>query len=141
MLFRSRAVLDWLRVTYHAVWEMTFHVPNGGRRGAIEAAILNGQGVKAGVPDLVSLYPSGRYNGILLEMKAEKPHASAVSDSQRWWIENAARLGYFTRACRGYDDAVAAYSEYLGNPASHRQPCRCLAQHAFRPKPTRRRAN
>ena len=25
----QRAVLDWLRVTYHAVWEMTFHVPNG----------------------------------------------------------------------------------------------------------------
>ena len=30
-----------------------FHVPNGGWRSPIEAAILKGMGVRAGVPDLI----------------------------------------------------------------------------------------
>lgn len=136
----QRAVLSWLRITYHPVWEMTFHVPNGGRRGAVEAAILNGQGVKAGVSDLVSLYPWGGYHGILIEMKAEKPHASPVSDAQRWWLEQSTARGYFARACKGYEEAIAVYTELLGNPAQHRAPCQCPPPGGFRPKPTRRRA-
>ena len=32
--------------------QLLFHVPNGGKRNAAEAAHLKRQGVKAGVPDL-----------------------------------------------------------------------------------------
>ena len=39
------------------------HVPNGGRRDIREAAKFKRMGVKAGVPDLVLLYPSGGYHG------------------------------------------------------------------------------
>jgi hypothetical protein len=45
-----------------------FHVPNGGWRSPIEAAILKGQGVKPGVPDLIVI-KDGR--PFALELKAE----------------------------------------------------------------------
>lgn len=46
-----------------------FAVPNGGARSAIEAAIFQGQGVVAGVTDLIVLW-SGRAFG--MEVKADK---------------------------------------------------------------------
>lgn len=48
---------------------LIFHVPNGGKRGKIEAAMLQGQGVVAGIPDLIFLW-KGRAYGI--EMKTKK---------------------------------------------------------------------
>jgi hypothetical protein len=44
-----------------------FHVPNGGWRTPIEAAILKGIGVKAAIPDIVAVR-GGRFFG--LELKA-----------------------------------------------------------------------
>jgi hypothetical protein len=54
-----------------------FAVPNGGARSRIEAAILNGQGVRAGVPDLIFI-SKGRAFG--LELKSEK---GELSNAQR----------------------------------------------------------
>ena len=45
-----------------------FHVPNGGRRSPIEAAIFKGLGVHPGVADLILLH-AGR--AFALELKAE----------------------------------------------------------------------
>jgi hypothetical protein len=44
-----------------------FHVPNGGWRSRIEAAILKGTGVKAGVPDIIAIKDGRCY---ALELKA-----------------------------------------------------------------------
>jgi hypothetical protein len=45
-----------------------FHPANGGQRSPVEAAILNGLGVRAGVPDLIIIH-AGEVFG--LELKAE----------------------------------------------------------------------
>jgi hypothetical protein len=45
-----------------------FHVPNGGKRKPIEAAIFKGLGVVAGIPDIIAIR-GGRAFG--LELKAE----------------------------------------------------------------------
>jgi hypothetical protein len=45
-----------------------FHVPNGGWRSPIEAAILKGQGVRPGVPDLIVIKDGFPF---ALELKAE----------------------------------------------------------------------
>lgn len=68
----QRYAVDALAVLYPA--GVVFHIPNGGKRGKIEAAILKGMGVKAGVPDLCIVRPFGSVSWI--EMKAdakEKP--------------------------------------------------------------------
>jgi hypothetical protein len=50
-----------------------FHPANGGYRKPIEAAIMKGLGVKAGVPDVIAIY-QGRVYG--LELKAEGGRAT-----------------------------------------------------------------
>ena len=45
-----------------------FHVPNGGARKPIEAAILKGLGVTAGVPDIIAIRAGHAYG---LELKAD----------------------------------------------------------------------
>jgi hypothetical protein len=51
------------------------HIPNGGLRSKIEAAIMKGLGVRAGVPDLLFILDSRAY---LLELKAEGEKPSPV---------------------------------------------------------------
>jgi len=48
----QRAIFQHLRAR-KAPGTFAFHVPNGGKRRPIEAAILKGLGVVAGVPDVV----------------------------------------------------------------------------------------
>jgi len=63
----QRAVFDHLRMRA-APGVFAFHPANGGYRKPIEAAILKGLGVKAGVPDVIAIH-QGRVYG--LELKAE----------------------------------------------------------------------
>ena len=46
---------------------VAFHCPNGGARSPVEASILVGLGVKAGIADVLALY---RSNFFALELKA-----------------------------------------------------------------------
>jgi hypothetical protein len=68
----QRAVFDRLRARA-ARGVFAFHVPNGGYRKPIEAAIMKGLGVKAGVPDVVAIH-RGRCYG--LELKAQGGRAT-----------------------------------------------------------------
>ena len=67
-----------------------FHVPNGGRRTPVEAAIFSGLGVRPGVSDLI-LLRDGR--AFALELKTERGRPTAA---QMQFIPNfalpAARL-------------------------------------------------
>jgi hypothetical protein len=64
----QRAVLEHLRIRGPRD-AFTFAVPNGGWRSAIEASIMKGLGVRAGVPDLMIVH-AGKIFG--LELKAER---------------------------------------------------------------------
>lgn len=61
-----------------------FAVPNGGWRSSVEAAIFKGQGVKAGVPDIILIH-AGRALG--LELKSQigrlSPEQRDVHDQMR----------------------------------------------------------
>lgn len=56
---------------------MFFHIPNGGRRSRVEAAIFKSLGVKAGMPDICILDTGEAY---FIELKARK---GRLSDAQR----------------------------------------------------------
>ena len=45
-------------------------IPNGGRRGPREAALLKAEGVTAGAPDWVLFVPSSGWAGLALEFKS-----------------------------------------------------------------------
>lgn len=63
-----------------------FHVPNGGKRAPIEAAIMKGLGVTAGVPDLIAIKDGKTYG---LELKAEGGRVGPKQNEVLWQMENA----------------------------------------------------
>jgi hypothetical protein len=78
-----------------------FHVPNGGHRKPIEAAILKGLGVRPGTPD-VFLVREGRCYA--LELKAED---GRPTEAQLAAIAALERAGAFTSVTYGLDRALA----------------------------------
>jgi hypothetical protein len=83
------------------------HVPNGGKRSKIEAAIFKGLGVKPGVPDLLIFDPPPRfpdYVGVALELKREK--GGRLSDEQAEWLEKLRLRGWMAEHHAGSNAAI-----------------------------------
>ena len=85
------------------------HVPNGGRRGQLEALRLRAEGVMPGVPDyLVFSGPGGRklksLHGIAVELKRRK--GGRVTRQQEEWLEILPVLGWHAFVAHGADDAI-----------------------------------
>ena len=78
-----------------------FHVPLGGWRSPVEAAILKSIGTVAGVPDVFIVH-NGRC--FALELKAE---GGRVSDIQRITHERLRRAGAEVEVAFGLDEAIA----------------------------------
>ena len=91
--------------------ELLFHVPNGGRRDAKEAAHLKRQGVRAGVPDLCLPVARGGYHGLFIELKTEGGRAS---EAQKDWIARLRLEDYKAEICVGWMEAVRVICGYLG---------------------------
>ena len=91
-----------------------FHVPNGGYRKPIEAAVLKDLGVCAGVPDVIAIY-QGRCYG--LELKAEGGRATP---KQLEAIAAMEAAGAHCCIAEGLDRALATL-EALGILKGHKQ--------------------
>lgn len=107
------ALIKELGLCLPAVAALIYHVPNGGHRHKLVAIKLKGQGVKAGVPDLVLPMARGGYFGLYLEFKATAPNDAAVSASQHAWIRRLNDQGYLAIVCRGHFDAMEQIRAYL----------------------------
>lgn len=89
---------------------LLFSVPNGGRRGVIEASIMKSEGVTAGVADLCLLYPSNGFHALFIEMKIDKGKQSL---SQIQFELYCIDKNYKYVICRSLDDFIKAVTEYL----------------------------
>lgn len=87
-----------------------FHVPNGGKRDAREAARLQTQGVIAGVADLFLPYPSREYHGLFIELKAE---GGKPTDRQREFLASMTSRGYCAQVAVGSKAAIEMIEWYL----------------------------
>lgn len=94
-------------------------IPNGGRRGAVEAAILKGEGVSAGAPDWVCFKApeiSTPYRGLALEFKSPSGKGR-LTDAQRWWhhaLEDEGwRVAVVTSAEQAWDVLCHTYGLIL----------------------------
>jgi hypothetical protein len=77
-----------------------FHCPNGGQRSPIEARILKGLGVVAGVPDLLIVHRGQLY---ALELKAE---CGRVTEIQAACHKRLRDAGARVAVAAGIDEAV-----------------------------------
>lgn len=101
-----------------------FHVPNGGRRGKAEGAIFKAMGVRAGVADLVLLFPSGRC--AFIEIKSPKGRLSPAQKVFRNTVED---MGFPFAECRGVDEVERFVRGILVN-----HEYRDRADRAFQPE-------
>lgn len=106
-------VFEWAQAMQgaHPELETLFHIPNGGWRHPSTAVRLKAEGVRAGVPDYCLPSPSGRFNGLFLELK--KP-GGKMTPEQHWWVKRLIQHGYAAGVCSGSDHAIEILSRYLG---------------------------
>ncbi len=90
--------------------ELLFHIPNGGKRDAKEAARFKAMGVKAGVPDLCLPVPMRGFAGLYIEMKYGK---NKTTEKQRAWIRALKEQGYKVAVCYGGEEATRELESYL----------------------------
>src|SRR5262245_60931272 len=96
-----------------------FHPANGGKRKPVEAAILKGLGVKAGVPDIMAVHDGRCY---ALELKADGGRATS---NQIETIAALKRAGAFTYIAEGLDraiDVLTAWGLFRGRADGARRP-------------------
>lgn len=98
------------RTPAYALLDRLFHVPNGGKRGRVEAALLRAQGVRPGVPDYSLPVPSGGYHGLMFELKK---HDGQLSGEQRAEITRLYGDGYLAACVWGWADAIDLMLWYL----------------------------
>lgn len=105
-------VIDWANWNTGRFPELKllFHVPNGGKRNAAEAARFKAMGVKAGVPDLCLPVPMNGYAGLYIEMKYGK---NKPTDTQEMWIRALRQQGYKVVVCYGGMEATKELETYL----------------------------
>lgn len=111
------ALLAEIRLKHPDMYELIYHVPNGGHRVKAVAAKLKAQGVKAGIPDLVLPMARGGFFGLYIEFKATVEPAP-VSASQRDCLRRLSEQGYLAIVCRGHFDAMEQLRAYLMLPAT-----------------------
>jgi hypothetical protein len=107
----QRQCVQWFRLQFPQL--VLFAIPNGGRRGKVEAAIMKGEGVLAGVADLFLMLPSMEYNGLFIEMKTPD---GKQSFGQREFERKAKENDYAYKICRSVDefrDVILAYTDVL----------------------------
>lgn len=94
------------------LYDVTYHVPNGGQRSKSTGAAMKRQGVKSGVSDLVVMDARGGWHGLYLEFKASAPHTAALAQSQHDWLALAEERGYCAVLAVGLEEAKAVLREY-----------------------------
>jgi hypothetical protein len=97
---------DQRAVIQHIAWRarpgvFAFHVPNGGWRSRVEAAILKAIGTVAGVPDIICIFQGRVY---ALELKAGR---GRLTDVQRVVHERLREAGAEVAVAHGIDQALA----------------------------------
>lgn len=90
-------------------------VPNGGKRGVVEAAILKAEGVARGVPDWLCFTPrpgSTLDVGLALEFKTAR--SGRVSPDQAWWHAALRDCGWRVEIVTTAEGAWTVLCDHLG---------------------------
>ena len=110
----QQVCLKWARLQFPVCRRLLFSVPNGAHLSQMQAKILKGEGMTAGVADMLFLHPSsdGTYAGLAIEFKTAK---GRQSDLQKEWQVALEEVGcYFYAVVRSFDDFRKLLDNYLG---------------------------
>lgn len=94
----QKACVRWFRMQYPGL--LIYANANGGRRSKIEAAIMQGEGVLAGIPDLTVVLP-----GAVLWVELKAPNVKAHGTHlQQAMIKKLNGLGHFATVVNSLED-------------------------------------
>lgn len=107
----QRSCVAWFRLQYPNLALMLFAVPNGGGRSVVEAKIMKGEGVTAGVADLILLVPRGGFGALCIEMKTRSRQSKQRTSQEEWQkaAENAGNLYKVVRTFEDFQQVIQAY--------------------------------
>ncbi len=95
----------------HPALKLLFAVPNAGQRNKVAGGRLKAEGMKAGVCDLLLLFPAHGFHGLAVEMKSMTGYASR---EQKDFLQALRANGYRAEVCRGWEQAWKVIAEYVG---------------------------
>ena len=104
------ACVRWFSLQYPRLSNYLHHSPNGGFRNLREAGRFKQMGVRAGFPDLILLYPSGKYHYLCIELKSEK---GKQTESQKKWHKMIQETGNKYVVCRNLDQFMTEINNYM----------------------------
>lgn len=104
----QRACVRWFRMQHPGV--LLFHIPNGGKRGAREAAMFKAEGVVAGIPDLFLAEARHGFHGLFIEMKAGR-NRPTPEQADAMQMLNAS--GYLCVVCRSFEEFKELTDNYM----------------------------
>ncbi len=107
------ALLEQVAAEFPTLAHRLIHIPNGGKRTRFERYLFVKLGVKKGVPDLFLPVPRGPFSGLFIEMKANPPHSSPVSEDQKDWLAFLTENGFYATSCRGTVPALDIIRSYV----------------------------
>lgn len=100
----------WFDLQHNQYAKLLFAVPNGGARSVVEAKIMKGEGVVAGVSDMILLVPRGRYASLCIEFKTKTGKQTQLQkELQKTAEENGNRYV----VVRSIEDFVREINAYL----------------------------
>ena len=118
----QQACVSWFRWQYPRYSKLLFAVPNGGQRSAVEAKIMSGEGVMAGVADVLLLVPSNGYHGLCMEFKRTairyvkgQKHILKTyqTPAQKEWQAAVESVGYKYVVVRSLQEFIELINNYL----------------------------
>ena len=101
----QRQCVRWFRLQYPKC--LIYANANGGYRSRVEAAIMQGEGVTAGIPDLTVVAPD---QTLWIEMKAG---AGKLSDNQKRVHEKLTTLGQRVHTCKSLDEFIETIEKHI----------------------------
>lgn len=111
------ACVKWFRMQYRQYNKLLFAIGNGGQRSKIEAGIMKGEGVVAGVADMmlaVSNYNLPKearlIHGLFIEFKVGKNKQTA---EQKAFEAKVTAQGYQYAVVRSIDEFMSLINNYL----------------------------
>lgn len=119
------------RLRYPQLRLNIFAVPNGGGRNKVEASIMKGEGVTAGVADVLLLVPRAGYHALAIEFKKEYRELlysgrtvlrrTYQSDEQKEWQKAVEAQGYKYVVVRTADEFWSEIEAYMGEKTCNGQ--------------------
>ena len=110
------AVMNYWGKRYPKYYACLFAIPNGVKyagnkmQRARTMNFMKAEGFLPGVSDLFLMVAKCGYNGLFIEMKAEK---GKLSVPQQEHIDRAREQGYMAEVCYGSDQAIELLDNYM----------------------------